>query len=174
VMYFRFLALIGIFNLQLMDRLLIPFLVLGAIGVAGGWAWSSRSDGPNAETNPEYSSKNPLELSSALLLGVVFVVVLVATNFAMAHLGSRGIYGMAVISGLAPVDPFIMGLTQTAGNMTSMGLAVAGVIVAAASNNFAKALLALALADPKTGRQSMILMLGLTALGLLPLLWIAR
>ena len=55
------------------------------------------------------------------MLGLVFVVVLVATNFALIHLGSGGIYGMAVISGLAPVDPFIMGLTQTAGKMTSHG-----------------------------------------------------
>ena len=75
---------------------------------------------------------------------------------------------MAVISGLAPVDPFIMGLTQTAGKMTSMALAVGGVTVAAASNNFAKAFIALALADRKTGRQTLILMVTLTALGLLP------
>jgi hypothetical protein len=32
----------------------------------------------------------------------------------------------------------------------------------------------MAVADPKTGRQSLILLLGLTALGLLPLLWVAR
>jgi uncharacterized membrane protein (DUF4010 family) len=81
---------------------------------------------------------------------------------------------MALISGLAPVDPFIMGLTQTAGNMTAMGLAVAGVTIAAASNNLAKAFIALVLADSKTGRESLILILGLTALGLLPLLWITR
>ena len=174
VMYFRFLALIGIFNLQLMNRLLVPFLVLGAIGIAGGWAWSSLSDAPATETKSAYSTRNPLELGSAFLLGLVFVVVLVATNFALIHLGNGGIYGMAVISGLAPVDPFIMGLTQTAGKMTPMGLAVAGVIIAAASNNFAKAFIALALADRKTGRQSLILMLGLTALGLLPLIWVVR
>jgi hypothetical protein len=81
---------------------------------------------------------------------------------------------MAVISGLAPVDPFIMGLTQTAGKVTTMGLAVAGIIVAAASNNFAKAFIALALADQRTGRQSLVLMLVLTALGLAPLLWMVR
>jgi len=147
---------------------------LGAIGIAGGWTWSSLSDVAKSETKPAYSTRNPLELSSAFLLGLVFLVVLVATNFALIHLGSGGIYGMALISGLAPVDPFIMGLTQTAGKMTSMGLAVAGVIIAAASNNFAKAFIALVLADPKTGRQSLILMLGLTALGLLPLIWIVR
>jgi uncharacterized membrane protein (DUF4010 family) len=173
VMYFRFLALIGIFNLQLMDRLLVPFLVLGAIGVAGGWTWSSLADAPALETKSAYSTKNPLELGSAFLLGLVFVAVLVATNFALIHLGKGGIYAMAVISGLAPVDPFIMGLTQTAGKMTVMSLAVAGIIVAAASNNFAKAFIALGLADRKTGRQSLVLMLALTVLGLLPLIWLS-
>ena len=174
VMYVRFLALIGIFNLQLMHRLLVPFLVLGAIGVAGGWAWSSLADAPGGAAKSAYSSKNPLELSSAFLLGLVFLVVLVATNFALIHLGNSGIYAMAIISGLAPVDPFIMGLTQTAGNMTAMGLAVAGVVIAAASNNFAKAFIALTLADSKTGKQSLILLLALTALGLFPLIWVAR
>lgn len=174
VMYFRFLALIGFFNRELMHRLLIPFVLLGAIGIAGGWLWSGLSDSRQTETSASRSSKNPLELGSAFLLGLVFIVLLVATNFAMVHLGSGGIYGMAVISGLAPVDPFIMGLTQTAGNITAMGLAVAGIVVAAASNNFAKAFIAYALADPKTGRQSVVLMLALTALGLLPLLWTVR
>ncbi|HEY2646621.1 MAG TPA: MgtC/SapB family protein [Candidatus Acidoferrales bacterium] len=174
VMYFRFLALIGIFNLQLMKRLLVPFIILGVIGVAGGWIWSSLSDAQQSKTEPAYLTKNPLELASAFLLGLVFVVVLVATNFALAKLGNAGIYGMAVISGLAPVDPFILGLTQTAGTMTAMGLAVAGIVVAAASNNFAKAFIALGLADHKTGRQSLILMLTLTALGLVPLVWVVR
>jgi len=174
VMYFRFLALVGIFNVQLMNRLLVPFLILGVIGVAGGLAWSSLADAQQTETMPPNQTKNPLELTSAFLLGLVFVVVLVATNFALTKLGNAGIYGMAVISGLAPVDPFIMGLTQTAGTMTSMGLALAGIIVAAASNNFAKAFIALSLADSETGRQSLILMLALTALGLVPLIWIVR
>jgi uncharacterized membrane protein (DUF4010 family) len=100
--------------------------------------------------------------------------MVVATNLALVHLGQGGIFGMAVLTGLAPVDPFIMDLTQTAGKLTSMGLATAAVVVAAASNNFAKALIAVIFADSKTGKQSLILMLGLTALGLLPLLWIVR
>lgn len=174
VMYFRFLALIAFFNTELMRRLLFPFLILGAIGVAGGWAWSNLPDGDAKAAEAGYLSKNPLELASAFSLAVVFVAMVVATNFALVHLGQGGIYGLAVLSGLAPVDPFIMGLTQTAGKLTSLGLAAAGVVVAAASNNFAKALIALVLADSKTGRQSLVLLLGLTALGLLPLLWVAR
>jgi uncharacterized membrane protein (DUF4010 family) len=174
VMYFRFLALIAFFNSELMHRLLLPFLILGAIGVAGGWAWSNLpDDGKNAD-DAGYTAKNPLELTSAFSLAIVFVAMLVATNVALVHLGRGGMYGLAVLSGFAPVDPFIMGLTQTAGKLISPGVAAAGVVVAAASNNFAKALIAMVLADSQTGRQSLVLLLGLTALGLLPLLWVAR
>ena len=174
VMYFRFLVLIGLFNAQLFLRLLWPFVVLGAIGVAGGWLWSGLPDaaGPGAEVG--YPTKNPLELVSAFLLAVLFVAMLMAMNYALVHLGSIGIYGLAAITGLAPVDPFIMGLTQTAGKLTPMGLAAGGVVVASASNNFAKAFIARFFADPKTGRQSLTLLLCLTALGLLPLLWVVR
>jgi uncharacterized membrane protein (DUF4010 family) len=174
VMYFRFLALIAFFNSELMHRLLLPFLILGAIGVAGGWAWSNLPDNGKNVDDAGYTAKNPLELTSAFSLAIVFVAMLVATNVALVHLGRGGMYGLAVISGLAPVDPFIMGLTQTAGKLISPGVAAAGVVVAAASNNFAKALTATVLADSKTGRQSLVLLLGLTALGLLPLLWVTR
>jgi uncharacterized membrane protein (DUF4010 family) len=174
VMYFRFLVLIGLFNRELMHRLFPPFLILGAIGVAGGWVWSSLPEGAEGGAEAGSLTKNPLILASAFLLAAVFVVMLVATHFALIYLGRGGIYGLAVLSGVAPVDPFIMGLTQAAGKLTSIGLAAAGVVIAAASNNLVKALIAIFLADAKTGRQSLILLLGLTALGLLPLLWIAR
>ncbi len=174
VMYFRFLVLIGLFNQQLFHRLFLPFVVLGAIGVAAGWMWSELPDGTETDSGPAYLTKNPLELAPAFLLTVVFVTLLVTVNYAMVHLGSAGIYGLAALTGIAPVDPFIMGLTQTAGTLTPLGLAAGGVVVAAASNNFAKAFIALVFGDAKTGRESLILLLCLTALGLLPLIWIAR
>ena len=174
VMYLRFLVLIGLFNAALFHRLLLPFLVLGAIGIAGGWMWSTISDGSASKAEDAYLTQNPLELASAFLLAVLFAFFMVATRFALVHLGSEGIYGMAAITGLAPVDPFIMGLTQTAGTLTPVGLAAGGVVVAAASNNFAKAFIARTFADSDTGRQSLALLLGLTALGLLPLAWIVR
>jgi uncharacterized membrane protein (DUF4010 family) len=174
VMYFRFLILIGLFNVELAQRILWPFLVLGAIGVGGGWLWSGLPDGGGPGAEVGYSTKNPLELPSALLLAVVFVAMLVAMNYSLIHMGRVGIYGLAALTGLAPVDPFIMGLTQTAGKLTPMGLAAGAVVVASASNNFAKAFIALCFADPKTGKQSLALLLGLTALGLLPLIWVVR
>jgi len=174
VMYLRFLVLIGFFNSELFHRLLLPFVALGAVGILGGWAWSMMPDALGADTQVGYLTKNPLELATAFSLAAVFALMMVATNYAVVRLGSEGIYAMAAVTGLAPVDPFIMGLTQTAGKLTPFGLAVGGVVVAAASNNFAKAIIARALADPNTGHQSLYLLLALTALGLLPLLWVVR
>ena len=174
VMYFRFLALIAFFNSELVRRLLVSFLVLGAVGILGGWAWSVRPDQKSERAQGELLSKNPLELGSAVSLAVLFAAFLLATNYTVARLGSGGIYAMAAITGLAPVDPFIMGLTQTAGAATPLGLAAGGVVVAAASNNLAKAIIAAVLADRKTGRESLALMLGLTVAGLVPLLWVVR
>jgi uncharacterized membrane protein (DUF4010 family) len=174
VMYFRFLVLVGLFNAALFHQILIPFIILGTLGVAGGWAWSELPDGAEGTTDSEYLTKNPLELVSAFALAIVFALLIVVTNIAVTRLGTEGIYSLAAITGLAPVDPFIMGLTQTAGNLTPLGLAAGAVVVAAASNNFAKAFLSLALADDKTGKQSLFLLLALTVLGLVPIVWIAR
>jgi uncharacterized membrane protein (DUF4010 family) len=173
VMYFRFLILIGLFNLQLMMRLLLPLLALGAVGCAAGWLWSAFADAPG-KTEANYLTKNPLELTSAFSLALVFVILLIATNYALVHLGRTGIFSLAVLSGIAPVDPFIMGLTQSAGKETSLDLAAAAVVVAAAANNFVKGLIAYGLADKTTAKQSVALMLGLTALGLVPLFWFAH
>ena len=82
--------------------------------------------------------------------------------------GARGILWVRCpLTGVAPVDPFIMGLTLTAGKTASVDLAAGAVVVAAASNNKPKSIDRVFFADSKTGRQSLILLLALTALGLL-------
>ncbi len=74
IMYFRFLVLVGLFNGALFHQILAPFLVLGAIGVAGGWAWSELPDAAAEESPATYLTKNPLELASAFSLAVVFAI----------------------------------------------------------------------------------------------------
>jgi uncharacterized membrane protein (DUF4010 family) len=79
---------------------------------------------------------------------------------------------LAAIMGVTDVDPFIMGMTQTAGSLTPLKAAAAAVLIAAASNNLVKGIYAYSLADRKTGVQSLVLLAALAALGLAPLLWI--
>jgi len=174
VMYLRLAALVTLFNRNLIAVLGVPFLALAGAGMGIGWLWSRISDAKTGEVAREYEPKNPLELRTALLFGVVFVAMLVATHLAVTHLGKAGVYSLAALMGVTDVDPFIMGMTQSAGSTASLGVAAVGILIAAASNNLVKGIYAFVLSDRKTGIQSLCLLTGLAAAGLAPLLWIAR
>jgi len=166
MMYLRLLALLLIFNRGLFHRLALPFLVLGLLGLAGGWAWSKRAQ-PGAGANSEHTNpQNPLELKAALLFGVLFVAILAVTHYALIYLGNRGFYALAGIMGVTDVDPFILGLTQSAGGSTPLTLASAGIIVAAASNNLVKGIYARGFAGPRTGNEALAILVVFAVLGL--------
>jgi uncharacterized membrane protein (DUF4010 family) len=171
IMYLRLAALIGIFNWQLLTRLALPLLLLAAIGTAAGWLWSLRPSDKSTEIKKDYVPRNPLELWVAFLFGGIFIAMLVVTAWAVAHLGEKGLFGLAAIMGVTDVDPFILSLTQSAGAVTSMGPAVAAILIAAASNNAVKAFYSFAFADRKTGLQSLCLLLAFSLIGLVPLIW---
>jgi uncharacterized membrane protein (DUF4010 family) len=173
MMYFRLAVLIAVFNQQLATKTALPLLVLGGFGVAVGWLWTCLpKDGPE-RVDRQYTPRNPLELWAAFLFGGIFIVMLVLTSWAV-HWGERGILGLGAIMGVTDVDPFVMSLTESAGAATPLAMAVAGILIATASNNAAKAFYAFAFADRKTGKQSLALLLGFAALGLAPLIWAVR
>jgi uncharacterized membrane protein (DUF4010 family) len=171
VMYLRLAVLVGLFNRALFARLAPAFLVLAALAILGGWLWSHRPD-PTSEAIPrEFTPRNPLELRAAFLFAFLFVAILVVTQLVLLHFGRGGVYTLAAIMGFADVDPFILGLTQSAGTATPLPLAATGILIAAASNNLVKGIYAHVFADRQTGRQSAVLLAGLAACGLIPLLW---
>jgi uncharacterized membrane protein (DUF4010 family) len=170
VMYLRLIVLIGFFNRQLMLLLGPSFGVLGLAALVVGGLWSRRPDAEGTVAAETAGPKNPLELDAAFLFAFLFVAIIVVTHLAVAYLGRAGVYGLAAVMGLTDVDPFIIGMTQTAGNATPLALAAGAIAVAAASNNALKGAYARGFADAETGRTSMIFLLGLAALGLLPLL----
>ena len=172
VMYIRLVALVALFNRQLVVTLVPAFLVPAGVAVAMGWFWSSRPDVPGSEVKREFEPKNPLELLAAFLFALLFLTMLVATQLAVTYLGRAGVNTLAAIMGVTDVDPFIMGMTQAAGALTPLRVAAAAVVIAAASNNLIKGIYAYSLAGRKTGIQSLCFLAGLAALGLAPLLWL--
>jgi uncharacterized membrane protein (DUF4010 family) len=97
--------------------------------------------------------------------------MLVATQLAVTYLGHAGVNLLAAIMGVTDVDPFILGITQSAGTLTPLKLAATAVLIAAASNNVIKGIYSYSLADRQTGRQSFLLLLALAAAGLIPMFW---
>ena len=173
VMYLRLVVLVWIFNRALAAMIAAPFLLFALVGLGVGWAWSRRRD-QSEELKKEYVPRNPLELWAALLFGGIFIGMLVLTRIAMVHLGRGGVFGLAAVMGLTDVDPFVLSLTQSAGAVTTLTVAAAGMVVASASNNAMKGLYAFGFADRETGRQSLYLLLGFAVLGMLPLSWVLR
>jgi uncharacterized membrane protein (DUF4010 family) len=171
MMYLRLTVLLALFNRELMNRLALPFLVLAGVAIGVGWLWSRRGHAKAAKVVREYEPTNPLELSAAFLFALLFLAMLVATHLAIEYLGATGVYTLAALMGVTDVDPFIMGLTQSTSTPALLQVASSGIVIAAASNNVVKGVYAFALSPRQTGMQSLIFLLGLAALGLIPLLW---
>jgi uncharacterized membrane protein (DUF4010 family) len=172
MMYLRLIALVSLFNRSVLALVGVPFAVLAVLAGIGGWLWSRLPDGASGEVKREYQPGNPLEMRAAFLFALLFLFMLVATRLASVYLGKGGVYALGTIMGLADVDPFIMGMIQSAGAAMQLHVAASGILIAAASNNLAKGIYAFAISDRRTGRQSLCLLVALAILGLAPLLWL--
>jgi len=168
MMYFRLVVLLGLFNGRLLAALGPSFCVLAVVAIGTGWLWSRRRDPDAHKVRREYDAKNPLDLRAALTFAALFLAMLVATHWAVANLGKAGVYSLAALMGVVDVDPFILGMTQSG---ASLSVAAAAILIASASNNVVKGVYAFVLSDRKTGIRSLGLLVGLAALGLVPLLW---
>jgi uncharacterized membrane protein (DUF4010 family) len=170
VMYLRLIVLLMFFNRELLAVLGPWFAGLGLVSLAVGGVWSQRPDDGGTGDPERKEPKNPLELDAAFFFAFLFIAILVVTHLALTYLGRGGVYGLAGLMGLTDVDPFIIGMTQTAGTSTPLALAAGAIAIAASSNNALKGVYAYVFADRETGRTSLLFLLGLAALGLLPLL----
>ncbi len=153
VMYVRIWILVLLFAPVLARHLTLSFwgpavacLVAGALLARGS---AGRVGEEDAAAPP--ASRNPLELLSAFTFAAVFLAVLVITRLVADQFGGTGVLILAVISGAADVDPFILGVAQFAGHGLDPRTAALAVLLAAASNNVMKAIYARAFGDRRTG-----------------------
>ena len=183
VMYLRLALLISLFNQGLRQLLLLPLGALGALGIVAGaaWTWGGQVSSKHPNQERVYPARNPLELRAAFVFALLFVAMVVITHYTVLYLGDRGIYTLATIMGVTDVDPFILGMTQSAGQEMGLTVAASAIAIAAASNNAVKGIYALFFCDHssglnlnpvRTGVQSLILLWLLALAGLTPLLWL--
>ncbi len=167
-MYLRLLAVVGIFKLSFALSLLPGFLGLACL--SGGLAlWLKRGEIQSA-TGVTTRPQNPLELTSAVLFAVLFVVITAMTKFATTLYADQGLQWMSFFAGFADIDPFVLALLQ--GKFVAQkAVLLKAIVIAAASNNLLKAIYAFALGSRRTGRLAGGGLAGLAAATLLYGLW---
>jgi uncharacterized membrane protein (DUF4010 family) len=110
-------------------------------------------------------------MTSAVTFAVIFLTVLIVTQWVAGRFGNTGVLVLAAIMGAADVDPFILGLTQTVGVTLDIGTAALAVIIASAVNNLMKGVYAMIFGARQTGRLSFVLLTSFGALSVV-LFWI--
>ena len=141
----------------LLKELLIPVIVMGGL-LYGSAAliWWQHSGSVNV-SQPQ--GQNPLELRSALLFGLLLVVILLLGEWLKNVMGDAGVFLLAAISGLTDVDAITLSLTRMAREDLMAATAVLAIIIAAMVNNLFKASLALGIGTVGLGTRVLIPML---------------
>ena len=129
-----------------------------------------------SQGNPAVVASAPLQDPSqtgvALLFGLVYSLVLLATAAARDQFGDRGLYLVAAISGVTDVDAITLStarLVQTGNLDGALGWRI--VVTAALSNLVAKGCLAAALGGPTLARQ-LVVPFGAAIVGGLAAIWL--
>jgi uncharacterized membrane protein (DUF4010 family) len=171
VMYVRILTLVFLFDRALAGVLAPAFAGLAAVAIVSGVGLGLAGGGAPQAGEAAPTDANPLELRPAALFTAAFVVVFVLTRLALEYIGKGALYGLAALMGLADVDPFVLGIAQSGGQGQSVHVAASAIAIAASANNIAKGAYARIFADAKTGTLALALLVGLSALTLVPITW---
>ena len=167
MMYVRLGVLVYVFNPVLGVRVVPTLAGLALLaGLVGAVLWRGGQSDAKPRAPDAANHRNPLELSTAFIFGGLFVALSVATRLVSLYLGDTGVYTLAVVMGVTDIDPFILGLVQYAGHVTTLGAAALAIIIATGSNNIVKGIYATTFGGRKVGITSLVCLAAISLLGL--------
>lgn len=164
IMFLRILVVVAIFDAELAMKLLPSIVALCLLGLALSLLLVRRARA-RKDGALEPAPTNPLELSTALVFSVLFIVLSVAVAWAKTRFGEGGLFALGALAGFTDVDPFVLNLAQGAGAGLSLDVAAAAILVAASANNFLKASYTLAFAGRAIGLKPALALFGLSLAG---------
>ena len=153
MMYLRLIVVAMVFNMKIAADLALPFLALAFTGLLLSFIYLKQ--GQQGSVKADFVDKNPLELGTAFLFAILFVIMMLVTNFVMQHYGSNGLKLLSFSVGFTDIDPFVLSLLTGKYSVADTQL-VSAIIIAAGSNNILKAVYALWFGGVKGGLQAAI------------------
>jgi len=136
IMFIRVMVEVAIVNPALLAKLWLPVMIMFLCVLGGGyWLWRSSSF---KEADPDLHLDNPFKLTMALKFGLLLAVIMFLSAAMLDWFGDRGIYALAIISGLMDVDAITLSLSRLALDELSHNTAVMGIVLASATNTIIK------------------------------------
>ena len=144
-------------NVMLFPRVLIATLVLepslahalwpGFVAPAGfGVALAALGLRDHEEAGtPAAGTPNPLQLSTAIRMALLFQLVIFAVALADQYLGAQGLYGTAALLGLSDVDALTLSMTKLVGAGTPLDVVGRALTIGILANTLVKLAIAVSL-----------------------------
>jgi uncharacterized membrane protein (DUF4010 family) len=153
-MFPRIVLISTLINPALFEAIVLPMAVMALLTFSlAAVMWHQRTD---YQPSKLAHITNPLALKSALLFGLILVLVAFLGKTAIHFFGETGVYFLAALSGIADVDPINLTLSRMSGSELSIDIAVLGIIIASVSNTLVKALLALSVGGTGVGVRTLL------------------
>ncbi len=166
IMYVRIGVVVALFDMHIALTLAPALVALAAIGAALAIYEWRRPRARSAKTNLVVLPKNPLQIPAALIFAALIVVISVISAWVRGAFGESGILVLSAVVGATDIDPFVLNIAQGGIGGMSVASLCAAVLIAAASNNVAKAAYAIGFGG-MAGRRPAVMLLALALLGLL-------
>ena len=157
-MFFRSLVIVSIFNLKVGINLVLPFLLLGSLGMLYGILKISRMKILKGRIDVE----SPLSLKAAAKFIAIFTTVLAISRIAKILFGLKAIYPISFIAGLPEVDAISISLATL---RLDEEIAANGILLAAISNTIFKGFVFSVLAGKKAAKEIIKIFLPLISIG---------
>lgn len=140
VVFPRVLVLVWVVDRDLAMRAALPLaaVFLVALGIAGALLLRHEPDQTEGAAH-----ENPAGLKGALIFAGLYALVLLGVAYASREFGSRGLYAVALVSGLTDMDAITLSTARLAkGGTIAVSAATSAVLLASMANMVFKAIVA--------------------------------
>ncbi len=137
IMFPRLLIWLFILDQQLLQRLWLPVLVFGLLGIGIGYWISRQNREDEVEASPRQAS-NPINFKEAFVFAGIYIIIQLLVGYANEFFGDRGVYIASVIAGLTDIDAITISMADYQEKSIQIGVAGAAIILAAFSNTIIK------------------------------------
>jgi uncharacterized membrane protein (DUF4010 family) len=137
IMLIRVFIWTALFNISIMHKLVIPFLLSAIAGFLYIYYLMKEKLENYSDTKIEY--KNPLELWESLKYGIIFGLIFAGVKVAHTYFGESGTLIVSFIAGITDVDAITITLSKYAQNGTLLeNIAIWGILISTFTNQIAK------------------------------------